>query len=132
MDALSWIQVETLDGSTVFRPGDEVAGTASWRLAASPEAVEVRLFWYTQGKGQQDVEVVETVRLEAPGAADRRAFRFHLPRSPYSFSGKLISLVWAIEAEAAPGGEVGRLELVVSPTGEEILLTPVSGDARPG
>lgn len=120
MDKL--ILVETHDGTTTFRPGDTVEGTVRWQLAEAPESIELRLFWSTQGKGDQDVVVVETVPFENPGAQDRRIFRVRLPAGPYSFSGKLITLSWALEAVALPKEDAGNLALVVSPTGEEIRL----------
>jgi hypothetical protein len=126
---MSWIRVETRDGATAFRPGDEVEGTVRWQLDAPPRSFELRLFWYTQGKGDQDVGVVEVQPLDHPAAEEHRAFRFRLPLGPYSFSGKLISLLWAIEAVAEPGDAVGRIELVVSPTRQEILLPSLPGDA---
>ena len=126
---MSWITVEIRDGATSFRPGDDVEGTVRWRFDAPPKSLEVRLFWFTEGKGNQDVGIVETLPLAAPAAEEHRAFRFRLPAGPFSFSGKLISLLWAIEAVAEPGDEVGRVDLVVSPTGEEIHLPTLPGDA---
>ena len=126
---MSWIRVETRDGVTAFRPGDDVEGTVRWQLDAPPRSFEVRLFWYTQGKGDQDVGIVEVQPLASPEAAEHRPFRFRLPAGPFSFSGKLISLLWAIEAVAEPGDAVGRIELVVSPTGREIQLPSLPGDA---
>jgi hypothetical protein len=119
---VSWLRIETRDGVTAFRPGDEVEGTVRWRFDQPPRSLELRLFWYTQGKGDQDVGVVETLPYADPGSEGHRAFCFRLPAGPYSFSGKLISLLWAIEAVAEPGAQAERCELVVSPTGREILL----------
>jgi hypothetical protein len=51
------------------------------------------------------------------------------PSGPYSFSGRLISLLWALEAVAEPGGEVARREIVLSPSGEEVRLD-AQGAAR--
>jgi hypothetical protein len=121
---MEWLGVDTVDGRLSFLPGEMVEGVASWHLDAPPESVELRLFWYTEGKGDQDVQVVETVPFGQPEADDRRSFRVRLPREPYSFSGKLISLTWALEVVAEPGSRAGRLALVVSPTGREILLHP--------
>ena len=118
------IQVETRDGITSFRPGDEVSGRAWWQLARPPGEVVARLFWYTQGKGTQDVVVVQEETFPAPGGEDQRRFSFRLPEGPFSFSGSLISLIWAVEVVAQPGGESGRAEIVVSPTGDEIRLPP--------
>lgn len=84
-----------------------------------------RLFWYTRGKGTQDVVVVQEETFPAPGAQDERKFSFRLPAGPYSFSGRLISLLWAVEVVVQPGDESGRTEFTVSPTGDEIRIAPV-------
>ncbi len=120
MDEL--IQVETHDGATSFRPGDTVEGTVRWQLPEPPASVELRLFWSTVGKGDQDVEVVETVPFGSPAAMDRRTFRVRLPEGPYSFSGKLITLTWALEAVAQPGDRAAHVEITMSTTGEELQL----------
>ena len=124
MDELGsgFIQVETSDGAISFRPGEMMEGTVRWQFPESPEEIEVRLFWATEGKGDQDLEVVQTIPFTNPGAQGRRTFQMRLPEGPYSFSGKLITLTWALEAVAQPGDRAAHVQLVVSPTGEEILL----------
>ena len=120
---MNTLKIGTFENKTRFRPGDEVAGKVLWIFEREPpRAVEVRLFWYTQGKGTQDVEIVDTVRFETVPQRDQREFRFVLPAQPYSFSGKLISLVWAIEVVAIPSNEAERLGITVSPTGDEVSL----------
>ena len=119
------IDIETDGGRDAFAPGEAVAGTVSWRLDAPADSVEVRLFWYTRGKGTTDVQVVKAQHSAAPGAAGRKAFRFVLPAEPYSFSGKLISLIWALEVVVQPGERSTRRELVVAPGGTEIVLGTV-------
>lgn len=127
---MNLINVETRDGVTSFRPGDPVEGRAWWHIdSPAPTEVVVRLFWYTQGKGTQDLGVVAEESFPAPGVQDRRTFSFHLPAGPFSFSGKLISLLWAVEVVAQPGGESARFEFTVSPTGDEIRLVPVAPPA---
>jgi hypothetical protein len=118
------IEVSTRDGRLSFRPGDVIEGMVSWRLGEAPRSVELRLFWYTEGKGDRDLEIVTAVPFEAPEAEDRRAFRLTAPAEPWSFSGKLISLTWALEAVAEPGSKAGRIEIVLSPSESEILLHP--------
>ena len=56
------IQLES--DKTAFRPGDRVAGTVSWQLEEQPKQVELRLLWYTQGKGDEDAGLVERSRDE--------------------------------------------------------------------
>jgi len=119
---MSSLRIATQLQRKSFRPGEEVSGAIGWTLDKQPKSAEVRLFWYTAGKGTRDVGVVATQKLEAPQANDERSFSFRLPESPYSFSGTLISLIWAIELVVDPGGLSERLEITVSPTGEEIVL----------
>lgn len=120
-----------LDGDRRWHlPGDTVTGRAVWRLDADPEAVELRLFWHTRGKGTEDVELVDQVRTEAAGVVGERAFAFRLPLGPYSFSGTLITLSWALELVALPGGELERVELVVAPTPVEVRLTSLGRQPR--
>ena len=116
------IEIETRDGANAFLSGEVVEGTVSWQLDRPATAAELRLFWYTEGKGDQDLKVVETVAFANPEEQDRRGFRVRLPEGPYSFSGKLISLLWALEAVVEPGSRAGRLVLTISPTRREILL----------
>jgi hypothetical protein len=61
-----------------------------------------------------------------PVLKDRRSFSLQLPEGPYSFSGKLISLAWALELVAEPGSRASRIEITVSPTRREILITPTA------
>jgi len=110
-----------------FRPGETVEGVAGWRLDKPPKAVELRLFWFTRGKGTEDVGVVNQMRFNAPQLEEGRKFSFTLPTEPFSFSGQLISLIWALELVVEPGDFSTRVELVMSPSGEEILLHPRAG-----
>jgi len=118
---VSWMTVDA-GGRTEFRPGETLAGAASWNLDTAPKAVEVRLFWYTEGRGTQDVGLVDKARFEQPLMSERRDFRFTLPEQPYSLSGKLVSVRWAVEVVAEPSGEAQRLEFTLGPNGKEILL----------
>jgi hypothetical protein len=119
---MSTLKLMLRDNRAAFQPGEAIEGGAFWQLDAPAKAVEVRLFWYTRGKGTEDVSVVERVRFENPQPQESRKFQFTLPASPWSFSGKLISLLWAIELVAEPSKESERLDIVVSPTQQEILL----------
>ena len=117
------VTIETEERRTSFLPGERVSGFVEWRLDEEPRSVELRLLWYTAGKGDQDVGVVAVVPFEGPGLGDRRSFEVRLPLEPHSFSGTLITLSWAIEVVIEPGSRAERLDLVVSPTGAEIHLS---------
>jgi len=119
----------TADGDrTEYRPGEAFVGAAAWELDEPAQAMEVRLFWFTSGRGIEDAAVVQTVRFDRPGRQGQQAIRFEIPRGPYSFAGKLIALKWAIEAVALPGKASGRLEVAISPSGRAIIL---GGITRP-
>lgn len=113
-----------------FRPGEELAGAAYWKLDQQPKLVEVRLFWFTRGKGTEDVEVIEKFMFDNPQMEEARPFKFRLPGSPYSFSGNLISLTWAVELVAKPAREAKRIEFVLSPSGGEIVLSALASAGR--
>ena len=107
---------------TNFRPGEWIEGKAIWQLGKSADWLEVRLIWFTQGKGDADISIEDKLRIEAPALNDSRPFGFQLPAAPYSFSGKLISLIWAIEVVAQGIKDAARFEFTLSPDGREIEL----------
>ena len=116
------LTIELTGARAAYPPGAEVTGHLAWSLPAAPHRLELRLFWHTRGKGSPDVQVVETLAFDYPRATDHREFRVRLPAAPYSFSGKLISLLWALELVALPGNQTARAELTLSPTGAELHL----------
>jgi len=117
------LTLHTIDGGTWFKPGELIEGRASWHLDGEVEAVEVRLFWFTTGKGSQDVEIVSNLRTDSPETSGHNDFSIRAPEGPYSFSGKLITLGWAIELVALPSGETERLDLLIAPAPVEVDIT---------
>jgi hypothetical protein len=107
---------------TVFAPRETIRGVIEWNLDANPRRLDLSLFWYTAGKGTRDIGLVHNVGFNDPGTRGSKDFSFALPDGPFSFSGKLISVIWAIELTCSPGSETARREMVLSPTGKEILL----------
>jgi len=128
---MSQLKIAVREDRTQFLPGDEIVAAAYWKLDGPPRSVEARLFWFTRGKGTQDVNVVETILFDHPLVEEARPVRFHLPEAPYSFSGRLVSLIWALELVVEPGSESARIELTVSPTGEEIDLRRATVSSTP-
>ncbi|HTL31013.1 MAG TPA: hypothetical protein VL282_17415 [Tepidisphaeraceae bacterium] len=119
---MNGLSIQFEDNLTQFVPGQKIRGRVGWRLDQAPASLDVRLFWYTEGKGTQDISIVTTTTIEHPQIQGSSGFEFQLPQSPYSFSGKLISLIWAIELIARPSNESTRVPFTMSPTGEEISL----------
>ena len=63
-------------------------------------------------------------RQYVPGARERgrQGFTFVLPEAPYSFQGKLIRLVWALEADYGEPYDCLREEITISPDGGEVRI----------
>ena len=116
------LQVTFDGGREEYSPGEEVTGFARWQLPKAPESLEVRLFWSTSGRGDRDFAVVETEVIDRPPAAGEHRFRFRLPLAPYSFSGRLVSLVWAVELVAVDEEIAGHADLVLGPGGCEARI----------
>ncbi len=114
------LKIDVKDDRQSFMPGESLSGKVSWELDAKPRKASLRLFWFTSGKGTEDAEIAGIMNFEDPSVSDSRSFEFKMPPGPYSFSGQLISLHWALELEA--GGELLQKEFVLSPFGHEILL----------
>ena len=119
---MSTLRIDVNGGPHGHKPGETISGRVTWQVDKAPESAELRLFWYTSGKGTQDIGNVDVVPFQTPQMNDDRTFSLTLPREPFSFSGKLMSLVWALELIVEPGSNVTRQEFAMSPTGREVVL----------
>jgi hypothetical protein len=107
-----------------FAPGEWVTGVVSME---EERDAELRLTWFTEGKGDKDSKIVQRKAIEDGRTT---SFKFEIPAdaSP-SFSGQLISLTWALKLVAKRRGlqlrakELDYASLIVSPTGKEFTLS---------
>ncbi len=116
------LKIETAGNKLMYLPGDRINGEVSWSLFQGATEVELRLFWYTAGKGTVDTNTVDVITFSSPLKDERRDFSFTLPKIPYSFSGKLISLIWALELIAKPFNASFKLDISMGPERREIIL----------
>ena len=105
-----------------FRPGERLAGVASWQNVANIRSAAVRLFWTTSGKGTTDTAIVLAEDLAHPQTDDTRKFSFLLPAGPPGFSGTLITLSWGVELVIEPGEMAVHREFTFGPDGKELRL----------
>lgn len=112
--------IQMRGGKTTFRPGESIEGSAVWQVDHEIKSAEVRLFWYTEGKGTRDVHVEAVEREEHPATTGKIDFRFTAPSLPPSYRGHLIAFIWAIELEVKPKADVAIQPLVISPTGADL------------
>jgi hypothetical protein len=114
------VELHLEGGRTAFKPGETASGTLAWDFPETPASLELRVFWRTEGKGTQDLEVVKVAAVPGGGPRGERSFSLPLPAFPYSYAGKLISIVWHLEVVAQPSGASSAVGIVISPTGKEI------------
>jgi hypothetical protein len=86
-----------------YDPGEEIAGTATIVTDSDLRCnhLYVRLQWHTEGRGDRDEGIIAQddifQGMLTSGAPVTHEFRFTLPRSPWSFAGHYVSIVWAIQ-----------------------------------
>jgi hypothetical protein len=114
-DATLALELHLDHGQSSFEPGVRVSGVAGWAARSVLTKLELDLIWTSIGAGGRDLKIVETVTFADPQPTERRPFIIALPSAPYSFRGALISLSWALELTAYPGGDKARLDLTVAP-----------------
>lgn len=119
MNSTATIELERPSGQ--FRPFEEVRGIVNWQFDTLPKSIELRLFWFTSGQGAPDAGVVEVKKLD-PSAYGQSAFSFTLPGSPYSLSGNLFTIQWALELIANPGSQLALKEIICGPAGVPLQL----------
>lgn len=116
------LSIQLADDREAFAPGEILEGKAAWQLDQLQKKTFLRLFWFTRGKGTEDIEVVSETVFDNPLISESRPFKITLPQSPYSFSGRLVSLTWALELVASDNETAITKEIVISPFGYEIDL----------
>ena len=114
--------------SNGFAPGAVLEGVAGWRQHEPPRKAAVRLFWYTDGKGTQDLGLADEQILSGGGMDCEEAFSLRVPEQPYSCSGMLVAIRWAVELLLNDGEEATRVNITVSPWVEEPRLTKLTVD----
>jgi hypothetical protein len=118
-----WLRLE--DDRLTYAPGERLRGRAGWTLEDLPGQIEVRLYWKTVGKGTTDLRVVDVAPVERATVSGERSFDLRLPAAPYSFSGRLVSVVWTVELVVEPGDHSVAETIVVAPGGRAVVLPTV-------
>ena len=106
-----------------YAPKENIQVSLHWDLMDVAEnIIEVHLFWYTEGRGDEDMEIIETQEIKLNAKSGSKDLIFVAPLQPYSFSGKYIALTWAIEA-VMQKSKISALEIFyLTPFHEKIIL----------
>jgi hypothetical protein len=104
-----------------LQPHDTVTGRVAWDLEKEPRDLELRLCWFTGGRGTEESRTVEALPL-GDTLRGERSFSFRLPAEPWSLNGTLVRIAWALEVVAKKTGSLAVEEFVVAPRRREIEL----------
>lgn len=88
--------------------------------------LELRIFWFTRGRGDEEAEIVHRQSIDPNQALSD--FAWQLPSQPYSFAGQLITLAWAVELVDAKERSLDLVPFLLSPNGAELQLEVVADD----
>lgn len=95
-----------------LRRGDRISGRVLWSGSASPKAIEVRIQWRTEGRGNIEGTWLPEIILPA----SRGAFSSQIPlTAPYSYDGHLIRIVWEVKAIAEFAGILAQPQTHIQP-----------------
>lgn len=93
------------NGNLRFHPGETMQGyvTIIPHKDITCQHVYLRLLWHTKGLGDRFMRKIAeddifqgTLQKDTPL---RHEFTFTLPKEPWSYTGKLLSIVWGVEVQ---------------------------------
>lgn len=114
-----------------LKPHDTVEGSVSWQLENAPKNLELRLFWFTRGRGEEEAGTISTLPL-GDASSGEKVFSFPLPGSPWSIDGTYISIVWGVELVERKAGGLALEEFTVGPEGVATKLRRVESPESEG
>ncbi len=117
------IEIILKDGKKHFRPFEVIEGKIKYNLAKPAPKIEVDLIWTTMGKGTTDNFKADSASISTLGSISGDGhFRLIAPSGPYSFSGKLVSVIWMISCGTEDNQDFVEKEIVISPTRREVVV----------
>lgn len=118
------ISLTPTDPSTARKPGDTLEIDGAWELDLRPLVREARLVWYIQSQGAPEARVVATQEVRRANEKGTQRFQFTLPEWPYSYTGRLFSLQWAVDLVL--DDQSARWEFTLGPDGKPVAAPPQS------
>ncbi len=122
------LEINLDSDQSCFEPGDHINGRIKWQLEKDPESLTLGLFWKTQGRGTEDVGVAKEITYDSPRLFGEKSFTIECPEGPYSYSGKLISIVWGIELCGKKVKGAAHRNITIAPGKKEVVCTGPAGE----
>lgn len=106
-----------------WEPGETVTGELHWSgLRSGRKVLFVRLAWHTEGKGDRSADIAGKVRITTNDTDGSSPFSLPAPHYPASFSGKLVSVCWDVEAGELNLPAETSARIVIAPDRRELNL----------
>lgn len=112
------------------QPFQALSGRVKITGPIAAKSIQLRVFWFTQGRGDEEAEVVHRMTIDPHELVT--AFNWKLPAAPYSFAGQLITMAWAVEVVDNKENSLDLVPFLLSPSGEEIQLEAVPDTSKKG
>ena len=122
------ISIQLKNDKISYCPGEKISGEVEWNFTQEVKDITINVFWYTEGIGEQDSEIAVNEIIKLPLKSDRQSFEIELPMGPYSYSGQITSLKWAIEATSLKDKVKAVKEFSMTPGNKEIILPKIKED----
>ncbi len=107
MNAEPSVSIRFDDPDRVYAPGDVLLGEYMFNDLESElvKSVEASILWFSEGKGDEDMAVLDFRRFcaddGAPMNVDRPTrFEAKLPNSPLSYDGRIVYIRWCVRVRA--------------------------------
>jgi hypothetical protein len=117
------IEIILKDNRKRFQPYEVIEGKIKYDLKRPSSEINVDLVWTTMGKGTTDDYRADSSVISTGGSTRGEGhFRLNAPAGPYSFSGKLVSVIWMISCGTESDTEIEEKEIIISPIGSELVV----------
>lgn len=117
------LEIVLKDNRKRFLPFEVIEGKIKYDLNRPSKEIAVDLVWTTMGKGTTDNYRADTAVISTMGSNRGEGhFRLNAPAGPYSFSGKLVSIIWMISCGTEDDKEIAEKEIIISPVGREVVV----------
>lgn len=117
------IELKLNSDITRFKTGELIEGEIVWEFEKTPDSLILEIGWITNGKGTVDTKLEHRKTIKVMNARDQEYFNFVMPKSPYSFKGKLIELNWFIRINDTNNEMLVHKDITLGPNRNKIVIT---------
>lgn len=125
---MSELEIQFENGKAEFLPGGTIRGCAKWQLESDVNYLQLSLYWRTDGRAEKYFEICESMKFEFPGPSGQRDFEIEVPSGPYSFKGRLFSIIWTVELSTPDGKLLAEKNIAVSSDGKPVTVKEISAN----